>query len=103
MVVSWRYNGPSNGFFYTREVTQKIDLGIRHKILKNKGNINLRVTDLFNTQSFEGINSGSGFSQNYAYKPTSRVVHLAFSYRIDGGTVKQRNKKSRRYNSGLID
>lgn len=103
LVVSWRYNGPSKGFFYTQEVAQKIDLGIRHKILKNKGNINLRITDFFNTQSFEGINSGNEFSQSYAYKPTSRVVHLAFSYRIDGGTVKQRNKKSRRYNSGLID
>lgn len=103
MVVSWRYNGPSKGFFYTQETTQKIDLGIRHKILKNMGSLNLRVTDLFNTQRFEGINSGTGFLQDYAYKPISRVVHLAFSYRIDGGTVKQRNKKSRRYNSGLID
>ncbi|WP_338409592.1 TonB-dependent receptor [uncultured Flavobacterium sp.] len=103
VVLSWNYRGAETSYFYDQTSTQPIEIGIRHKIFKKQGTINLRVEDIFNNQKYEGINSGAGFSQSFYYKPISRLVYVSFSYKIIGGKVKQRNKKERQYNEGIID
>jgi outer membrane receptor protein involved in Fe transport len=96
-VLSWNYRGNSDSFFYTRNPIQNIDIGIRYKIFIDKGNINLRVSDVFNTSRRQGSNSGIGFIEEYNYKYISRILHFSFLYRFDGGEIKKRNKKSRDY------
>ncbi len=103
VVLSMRYNAERTSYFGINEDSGQIDIGIRQKVLKDKGSINFRIADIFDTQQYQGINTGIGFVQTYRYKPVTRVAHLSFSYRIDGGKVKQRNKKSREYKSGVID
>jgi len=98
-VLSWRYTGKSDSFFYSRKPVQNIEIGIRQKVFKDKGNINIRVSDIFNTNKREGQNFGTGFTEDYNYKYITRIVHFSFSYRIDGGKVKKRNKKVRDYDS----
>lgn len=103
MNLTWHYTAPHKSFYYMNEVNQKVDVAIRHKILKGKGTLNLRVTDIFDTQVWEGVNSGNGFTQDFIWDPRARVTHLSFSYRFNGGKVKKRNKKRRKYESGVID
>ncbi len=102
LAIDWRYSFPSESFNRTFQVNQNLDLAIRHKILKNKGNINLRFTDIFNTRQWAGTNTGEDFTEDFDYKPLSRVVHLAFSYTFKGGTLKKRSKKKREYGSGVV-
>ena len=101
-VLSWRYNGDSESYFSSQRVNQQINLALSHKVLKNKGSINLRVTDIFNTSEYRGVRSGIGFSQQFQYKRVSQVAHISFSYRIDK-VSKKRNKKDRDYESGVIN
>lgn len=101
-VLSWRYNGNEYNFQDIQKVNQQIDLALSHKILKNKGSINLRITDIFNTSEYGGMETGIRFSEQYQYKPVSQVAHISFSYHIDK-VSKKRNKKDREYDSGIID
>lgn len=101
-VLSWRYNGNEYNFQDIQIVNQQIDLALSHKILKNKGSINLRITDIFNTREYGGTDTGIGFSEQYQFKPVSQVAHISFSYQIDK-VSKKRNKKDREYDSGIID
>ncbi len=102
-ILSFHYFNNSVSFLGTQKYSYQINVGIRHKILKDKGGINLRINDIFNSQRYQGVDSGVGFVQNYSFKPVTRVAYLSFSYRIDGGKINQRNKKHRQYKSGVID
>ncbi len=103
LVTTWRYSFRNESFNSNTKVNQNIDIAIRQKILKNKGSISLRVTDIFNTRVWDGETIGEDFTQKFRNKPKSRVAHLAFSYTFDGGEkLKNRNKKSRKYESGVV-
>ncbi len=103
LVATWRYSFANELFNRNIKTNQDIELAIRQKILKNKGSLTLRVTDIFNTRGWEGLILGEDFTQQFQYKPISRVVHLAFSYTFKGGEkIKKRNKKSRKYDSGVV-
>ncbi len=100
--VSWIYYGPEEGFFESYEKTQKIDFATRYEIFKN-ANLNLRVTDIFNTLKWKGNNVGDGFVDNFEFKPQSRMLYLSFSYYFNSGEEKERNKKDREYKSGVLE
>ena len=101
--LSYRYNSPQSSFYYTREYNQKWDFGLSYKLLDNKGNLGFRLTDILNTQVRAGLNSGDGFQQYFITNPRSRVAYLSFSYLFGNNKLKKRNKKSRKYGSGIID
>lgn len=101
--LSWRYNSPESSFYYTRAFNQKWDMGVSYKLLENRANLGFRLTDILNTQVREGLNSGDGFQQFFITNPRSRVAYLSFSYLFGKNDLKKRNKKSRRYGSGIID
>lgn len=60
-----------------------VDMGMRTPVLKGKGTVNVRVTDIFNTQKTNSITEGLGFtSQAYTNRET-RVFYLILSYRFN--------------------
>ncbi|WP_210486204.1 TonB-dependent receptor [Rufibacter aurantiacus] len=81
--------GERSAFFMTT-------LSARKEILKGKGNIILRVQDLFNTMRFNATSFGNEFEETSRYKPQSQLVYVGFSYRF--GNVTQ--KKERGENEG---
>lgn len=99
----WYNNGSGTSYFFTQQANPAMDIGISQKILKERGSLNLRVTDIFNERSFNGVNSGSGFSQKFKHNPVSRILYLSFSYNFNTGSFKDRKKKQRKYKSGLIN
>jgi hypothetical protein len=58
-------------------------LGVQKKILKNKGNIKLSVSDLFYTNRIRGtINSLENTDANWKSITDSRIASITFSYRF---------------------
>lgn len=102
-VISWRYYGPRDYYFLAESNYSSFDLGFRHKLFDGKGNLNLRITDIFSNLGSTSSNTGIGFVQNDSYNPQSTIAYLTFTYTLSGGTVKERSKKARQYNSGIIE
>jgi len=75
-----------------------VDLGVKRDILKGKGTINIRLSDVFKTQRFDMENFGDNFtSHTYRYRD-SRVLYVGFTYRIRD-YKKDRSKKKMDDNS----
>lgn len=84
--------------------TQKFDAAFRWKILKGRGNLNFRVTDIFNTYQSESILFGDGFRENYLRKRESRIAYISFSYQFAKGVMSnKRNRKKRQFDSGATE
>jgi outer membrane receptor protein involved in Fe transport len=81
--------GERSAFFMT-------DLSARKEVLKGKGNITLRVQDLFNTMRFNSTsfsgNALDGFEETSRYKPQSQLVYVGFSYRFGNANAQKRDK-----------
>lgn len=56
------------------------NLAIKKKILKNRGSISLKFTDIFNTNEFTFVTSGDTFYQESIRKRESQAISLSFSY-----------------------
>jgi hypothetical protein len=69
-------------------------MGLRKNILDRKGTINLRVSDIFNTQNFRMYNYGDNFTIDMERKRNSRMVFIGFTYRINEYN-NRRNQRSR--------
>ncbi|WP_296385510.1 TonB-dependent receptor [Winogradskyella sp.] len=95
--LSWRYQGPTVGLYQRRSELQNLDFGLRYALFNNNGNLSLRVTDIFNTKEYRGREFGDDFERFFSSKPSSRAIHLAFSYRFSKGSIEKRNKKKREY------
>ncbi len=68
-----------------------VDLGLRYMVLKNKGTITLRASDIFNTRKFKSDTWGDGFTTYSENFRESRIIFIGFSYRIND--FKQRRDK----------
>lgn len=85
-----------------------IDAAINYKILKNRGTIGFRVSDIFNNRRFAFLTNGTDFTQVGNFKPESRIAFLSFSYRFGKMSInarkmremrkKRRNRRKRRGN-----
>lgn len=70
-----------------------IDIALKQPVLKGKGEITLRVSDILNTRDFEIDIDQAGLDQYFRFKRESRIVFLGFSYAL-------RQDKSRRGRGG---
>ena len=59
-----------------------VDFGLRKPILKGKGNITLRASDLFNTRNFSFYTETQGITSDATYQRESRIVYLGFTYSL---------------------
>lgn len=67
------------------------DIGMRMQVLKKKGTITLRVSDVLKTMTHKAYTYGSNFTSDIERIRESRVIFLGFSYRIN--EFRQRREK----------
>jgi len=58
------------------------DISIKKSILKDRGSISLRLSDIFNTQAFNIYISDYNFTQEMQFKRNSRALYLSFTYKF---------------------
>ena len=69
------------------------DFAAKYSVLKEKGSLTLRVSDIFNTLQFNFNAYGAGFESISRNKRESRIAYLGFSYRFGRGTAAPRPKR----------
>lgn len=72
-----------------------LDIGIRKKILKDKGVINLSIRDVFKSRFFESFIS-QGNSEAYSWSRRGRFVAIGFSYGFGKGEAMEYSGGKRR-------
>ncbi|GLR16094.1 TonB-dependent receptor domain-containing protein [Portibacter lacus] len=102
--ITWIYRGASTNRYSKAVETQKFDTALRWKILKGKGSLTFRVTDIFDTFQSESILFGDGFEERSLRKRESRIGYLSFSYQFAKGVItNKRNRKEREFDSGASE
>lgn len=78
------------------------DFAAKQTVLKDKGSITLRVSDIFNTLQFNFNAYGTGFESLARNKRESRIVYLGFTYRFGnlGDTPRPKRKDDQPDDSG---
>jgi len=69
------------------------DFAAKHSVLKEKGSLTLRVSDIFNTLQYNFNAYGTGFESVARNKRESRIVYLGFSYRFGNASAAPRSKR----------
>ncbi|NER12817.1 TonB-dependent receptor [Leptobacterium flavescens] len=87
------------------QTNYRLDLAVSKRILKNKGQLILRINDIFNTSEFDVERNLNDLSERTFRKPFSRYAYLTMRYNFSFGQNNQQNRlrKQRRYNSGNVD
>ena len=102
--ITWIYRGASTRRYSEAVETHKFDAALRWKILKGKGNLNFRVTDIFDTYQSESILFGAGFEEYSLRKRESRIGYISFSYQFAKGVItNKRSRKKRRFDRGATE
>lgn len=81
--LSGNYRSPIVTVQGSVEAVYSVDMGFRLTVLNNKGTINLRVTDVFNTQKTTSLTEGLGFTSHAYTDRETRVLYLIVSYRFN--------------------
>ncbi|WP_234736310.1 outer membrane beta-barrel family protein [Tellurirhabdus bombi] len=84
--------GTIKGFF-------NVDLGVKQDVLKGRGTINLRVSDIFNTLRFQNESFGTNFVSSTVNKRESRIAFIGFSYRLSRQISRDRDDRDKKENS----
>ena len=92
--LSGFYSGPDLGLQFKRNQMWKIDAGASYNVLKGKGTISARVSDIFDSMnfSFEGTKP---YRQKGEFNWESQSAYLGFNYRFGGGKNKALKRKRR--------
>lgn len=112
--ATFNYNSPqiftggmSNyRFFYSsggigiQSANYFFDVSLKKNVLKDKGSITLRVSDVFKTIKFDMESYGDNFVSTIERRRDSRVAFIGFSYRIN---EYKRPKPSKRTEGGMDD
>ncbi len=75
-----------------------MDAAVKKDVLKGRGNIGFRVSDIFNTRQFRIELDDDNYTQTTLRKRESRIAYLSFSYRF--GEM-EKSKRGRRGNRGM--
>ncbi|CAH0999500.1 hypothetical protein LEM8419_00800 [Neolewinella maritima] len=65
------------------QAIQSLDLGFRKDILKDKGSLTLRVTDVFNQRRYRFTTETGGITTTSEFQRESRIVYLGFQYSLN--------------------
>ncbi len=100
--ISFRYRSPILIPQGEIKAMYNTDIAIRKNILKNKGTLSLRVSDIFDTRKFSIDLVDDNFTQSFTHSFESRVLYFTFSYRFGKQfkTEKRRQKRSSDDNGG---
>lgn len=103
--LSANYRSPRFGPQGIFAETFTSDVSIKRSLLKGKGSLNLRVSDVTNTQRFKIISTTDVLEGVTWRKRESRIAYLTFSYRFGKGefTPKRRRTEERNDSGGGLD
>jgi len=88
------YRAPNKSLQFDSNAMWKIDVGARLTILKGKGSLSARYSDIFNSMHY-GFTSERPFAQVGNFYWESQTAYLGFNYRFGGGKNKARSRKRR--------
>jgi outer membrane receptor protein involved in Fe transport len=91
--LAYNYSGEQVSPNGTTKPMQSLDGAIRKDFLDNKASLNFRVSDIFNTQKFETVLTGTNFTQTFNRQRDSRTAFLTFTYKFGTPEKQQRNKR----------
>lgn len=91
--ITGRYRAPIVFAQGEMQEVYALDAAINYKILKGKGTLGLRVSDVFNNRQFAFMTYDDSFLQNTNFKPETRMAFISFSYRF--GKMKMDARKMR--------
>ena len=91
----------ANGEYYSRDVTvigsifprYFVDMSLQKKILKDKGKISFRVSDVFNSKEFHLETNSQGWKQEAVFKQESRIAFVTFTYDFGKKLEKEQKEK----------
>jgi outer membrane receptor protein involved in Fe transport len=81
-----------------------VNLAMRYKVLKGKGTINLRFTDLYKGNIYAYTRFGDEVVDDMQWIGQTRVAIASFAYNFSKGDIKKRKAKRKHYNeSGALE
>ncbi|MCX6258684.1 MAG: TonB-dependent receptor [Bacteroidia bacterium] len=86
------YRAPMVNIQGTMQASYNVDVAMKKDFLKGMLTVNLRASDIFNTQQFNMHRYGDGFIIDMKRKRESRLLYFGVTYKINGG-LKQKEKK----------
>jgi len=92
--LSGFYSGPDLGLQFKRNQMWKIDAGASYTVLKGKGTLSARVSDIFDSMSFN-FEGTKPYRQKGEFNWESQSIYLGFNYRFGGGKNKALQRKQR--------
>ncbi|WP_276497605.1 TonB-dependent receptor domain-containing protein [Pontibacter litorisediminis] len=92
--LSGFYRAPRNDIQGRMEEMFSTDLGMKKDVLKKKGTVSLRISDLFNTRQFNFLSYGPKFRSELENRRQSRIVYLGFTYRLHSDDNDRRNRRN---------
>ncbi|CAM3983233.1 MULTISPECIES: TonB-dependent receptor domain-containing protein [Flavobacterium] len=100
------YRGEDLNLQFLRKPMWRADIGASYTVLKGKGTVSARFSDMFKAMkfSFEG---NLPYKQVGAFRWESQTVYLGFNYRFGGGKNKalqrkERDKNETKNNGGIL-
>ncbi|MFC5272298.1 TonB-dependent receptor domain-containing protein [Adhaeribacter terreus] len=97
MQISVNYRSPQALAQGTRDAIYNTDIALKKEILKKKGSVTLRVSDVFNTLRYNTSVTSQDFTYDLFAKRQSRIAFLGFAYRFGN----EQNKQRRQDTSGM--
>ena len=92
--LSYIYSAPTITAQGTRSGSYSSTLGIRHSMLKGKGNLTLQARDLIGSTNYISTTESAHQYKYSSFQRESQVFMLTFSYHINNYKVKQKNKQN---------
>lgn len=92
--LSGFYRGPSLGLQFKRNAMWKIDAGVSYSVLKGKGSISARVSDIFDSMNFS-FEGSKPYRQVGEFNWESHSAYIGFNYRFGGGKNRALQRKRR--------
>mgnify|MGYP001795841749 CR=1 FL=1 len=80
-----------------------IDFGVRKPILKGKGTITLRASDLFNTRRWSFFTEAGGITNDATFQRESRIAYIGFNYSLRQDKNQRRRGNRQRGSGGMDD
>ncbi len=92
--LSGFYSGPDLGLQFKRKTMWKADVGASYTVLKGKGTLSARVSDIFNSMNF-AFEGNKPYKQEGQFNWESQSAYIGFNYRFGGGKNKALQRKRR--------
>lgn len=100
------YRGKEQSLQFLRNPMYRMDIGASYNVLKGKGTLSARASDIFDTMRFS-FDGDLPYVQDGSFNWESRTLYLGFNYRFGGGKNaalqrKQRDKNETQGGGGMM-